>query len=633
MTIQVGGSRISRLIFVVLFFAVSTIIMTYPLSIHPATTVRDAGDPLMSAWMLAWMTNAIVTQPLDIFQTNIFYPFPDTLAFTDAPMALLIIAAPIIWITRNPVLAINITLLAGFFFSGLGAFLLSWHLTRSTGAGIVAGIVFAFCPYRIAHLSHSFLLNAQWIPLTLFFLHRGFEGRRWRNFFGFGACYVLQAFSSVYYEIFLTLAVALFVLYFSVGSPSRHIVEFLLKLFAVWLCAGLAIIPYLQPYWRMQALYGFERPLFEIEYHSADLKDYFAVPQEIIIKAFAFVGIGSEHCLFPGLSPILLAVLGLFIVPLCHGRLMGAGLFIVPPRHDRAERAQGEGDRCLEPGPKVCLGLYLSRSQGFYLGLAACAFVLSLGPTLRVFGHPTGIILPYMILYKYCPGFNSLRAVSRFAVVVSVALAVLAGDGFARIVNRIALRWNGQWSRIVSVAVIALIMMSEYAAFPFGVVPIEVGPQVPEVYRWLAHQDAGATVFELPCEPISMNARYEYFSAYHWRRIVNGFSGFHPRLYLEMTRILEQLPSGDSVGLLRALGIDLVILHEDSYRPEEFRKLQSRIAENPNLLAVQSFGKDHVYRVRQRAGGQIGQPGTEADISKSTQMLVARIRMLGEVTH
>ena len=178
MTTPKGGSKVWTLTFVVLFFAVSTVVMTYPLSLHPASYVRDPGDPLLFAWMLAWMTNALVNHPLDLFQSNAFYPFPDSLAFTDAPLAVVPLAAPIIFATHNPVLAVNIAGLAGFFFSGLGAFLLSWHLTRSVGAGIIAGVIFSFCPYRFAHLGHLNFLVAQWIPLSLFFLHRGLEGRR-----------------------------------------------------------------------------------------------------------------------------------------------------------------------------------------------------------------------------------------------------------------------------------------------------------------------------------------------------------------------------------------------------------------------------------------------------------------------
>ncbi len=344
----------------------------------------------------------------------------------------------------------------------------------------------------------------------------------------------------------------------------------------------------------------------EVKLFSADLQDYLAVPYDNVMGGLGFIRAPSEHCLFPGLAPIFLAVIG---------------LFIVPPRHDPARVG-------LQPGPKSWFGLYISRSQGFYLGLAACAFVLSLGPTLRAFGRPTGITLPYMFLYKYCPGLDSIRAVSRFGILVLLALAVLAGDGVARIVDGVVLGRASAWSRVALTGVITVMVMSEYASFPITTEPIEAGPRAPEVYRWLAHQEAGGAVIELPFGSDWLsNARYEYFSAYHWRPIVNGNSGFYPTLYSEMMSILAQLPAGDSVGLLRALGIDLIIVHEDGYRPEVYRELQSRMAENPELVAVQNFGKDHVYRVRRRAGsgGQTGELGTEAELSGSTRMLISRI--------
>ncbi len=615
-----NGSRLLKLILIILFFAVSTIVMTYPLSTHPATYVRDLGDPLLFAWMLGWMTNAIVAHPLELFQANTFFPFADSLAFTDAPLGMVPIAAPIIWVTHNPVLAVNIAGFAGFFLSGLSAFLLSWHLTRSIGAGIIAGIIFAYCPYRFDHLGHLQLLTAQWIPLTLFFLHRGLEGLRWRDFFGFGACFVLQAFSSIYYALFLTVAIALFALFCAASYPRRHTVEFLLKLAAASACAGMVIIPYLQPYWRVQKTFGFHRELAEVIAFSADLQDYLAVPSENIMGGVGFVRTDCEHCLFPGLGPVLLAVIG---------------LFIAPPSHARACPGYGEGGLSLEPKPKSWLGLYISRSQGFYLALAACAFVLSLGPTLRAFNYQTSITLPYMLLYKYFPGFDTLRSVSRFGVIVFMAIAVLAGEGVARIVDGVVLGRPSRWLRIVFSGMIALMVMSEYASFPIKIEPIEAGTRVPEVYRWLAQQDKGGAVIEFPFVPDWLNnARYEYFSAYHRLRIVNGYSGFAPMPYMVMMTILAQLPAGDSVGLLRAVGVDLIVVHENLYRPDVFRELQSRMAKHPELLAVQSFGADHVYRVHHRtAGGQIGELGTDAELSKSTQMLISEIRRLTGATH
>jgi hypothetical protein len=41
-------------------------------------------DPLLQAWQVAWDGHALLHQPLDWFQANVFYPLPNSLAFSDA---------------------------------------------------------------------------------------------------------------------------------------------------------------------------------------------------------------------------------------------------------------------------------------------------------------------------------------------------------------------------------------------------------------------------------------------------------------------------------------------------------------------------------------------------------------------
>ena len=55
----------------------------------------------------------------------------------------------------------------GFALCGYGAFRLARTLTGSTGAAWVAGVVFAFVPFRFHLLSHLHYLFAGWIPLLL----------------------------------------------------------------------------------------------------------------------------------------------------------------------------------------------------------------------------------------------------------------------------------------------------------------------------------------------------------------------------------------------------------------------------------------------------------------------------------
>src|SRR5262245_20149235 len=85
-----------------------TLVFTYPLSLHPASTIiwRNADTDLFM-WTLAWNTHAIVQQPLAIFDANIYYPYLHTLAYSENLLGSTIFAAPVLWTTANPVLALN----------------------------------------------------------------------------------------------------------------------------------------------------------------------------------------------------------------------------------------------------------------------------------------------------------------------------------------------------------------------------------------------------------------------------------------------------------------------------------------------------------------------------------------------
>ena len=80
--------------------------------------------------------------------------------------------------------------------------------------------------------------------------------------------------------------------------------------------------------------------------------------------------------------------------------------------------------------------------------IAIAAFVLSLGPAPKAWGHqflPTG---PYLWLVRIVPGFDGLRAPARISVVMYLALAALAAIGAARLFSLLSPRARVvAWSR------------------------------------------------------------------------------------------------------------------------------------------------------------------------------------------
>src|SRR4029453_2913704 len=82
------------------------------------------------------------------------------------------------------------------------------RLTGNTGGAVVAGLVFAFAPYRRDHLQHIELQWALWTPLALWAWHRALDGGRARDGLLCAAFVLLQLLSCLYYGGFLAVAVA-----------------------------------------------------------------------------------------------------------------------------------------------------------------------------------------------------------------------------------------------------------------------------------------------------------------------------------------------------------------------------------------------------------------------------------------
>src|SRR5947208_11708815 len=167
----------------------------------------DLGDPPSQAWILAWDVHALTTNPAHLYDATIFYPFRDVLAYQDTLLGLLPLAAPVLLLTGNAVLAYNLMFLLSFALCAWGAYLLARLLVGDTRAAFLAGLVYGFSPYRMVHLYHLNLLSSMWIPFALVCWERVRRGER-RYWAGIGVFVALQALCALYYAAFLAVALA-----------------------------------------------------------------------------------------------------------------------------------------------------------------------------------------------------------------------------------------------------------------------------------------------------------------------------------------------------------------------------------------------------------------------------------------
>ena len=147
------------------------------------------------------------------------------------------------------------------------------------------------------------------------------------------------------------------------------------------------------------------------------------------------------------------------------------------------------------------------------------------------FGPAGGL---YSVAYRL-PVFNFLRAPSRFGVLVTLALSVLAALSIAHLLRR------AQTSALVVVALLG-ITVGEHALSPgnFTVRPV---PAIAPAYSFLASQPPGAVLEVPPFSKTFERTRHMINSMANWFPIVNGYSDFIPPDFTSNLAAYAEFPS------------------------------------------------------------------------------------------
>ena len=195
------------------------------------------------------------------------------------------------------------------------------------------------------------------------------------------------------------------------------------------------------------------------------------------------------------------------------------------------------------------------------------------------------------------PGMNFIRAPSRFMILTTLCLAVLAAAGF----ERFAVRWTPLTQRAATV-IVAVLLLAEFSAYPFQGTDYSVPS--PALDRWLASQRAPFVVAEVPLPDPRNSGRFERFqtmtmlhSMAHWQKTVHGYSGirapFHDQLYLEMRRF----PDGGSIARLREIGVTYVVVHRELMEPEQWPAFDARLSQSTGIRLVHEESDGRIYAV------------------------------------
>lgn len=593
-----------------------TIAYTWPLPAHVLHGVaHDPGDPILNAWILWWTTRAV---PLTAHWWNapIFYPAVGTFAFSEHLLGLAPLSAPIIALTHNALFGYNVTLLSTYVLSGLGMYFLAFTITERHDAAFVAGLAYAFAPYRLAQLPHIQMLASFWAPVCLAALHRyDREPRASWAALAAGA-WLMQSLSNGYLLFFASVLLLLWFLWFAVGRWSWRQISTLALCFAL---ASVLIAPVLLGYKHILVdTYGFSRGLGAIRDFSADVGSLLNTTDELWLWGWLHAVRKPEGELFPGVTVAALALFAVIaarpfaataeptrtrwwlrrlfaasfvvlivatILPAAYGtwRLQLFGIRIVSiARADKPlTLALVAGVLWICTMPMMVAAVRRRSPLPFY-GLAAFAmWVFALGPDPEFFGHRFLYQAPYGWLMRL-PGFDGLRVPARFWMMALICLGVLA----ALAVNRL----SGRTRRIVvTVAAVGVLLDGWPAAFS-----VRAEPE----HRRTPSNVAARLVLPMTDDE---DAVALYQQTLDEVPLYNGFSGYGaPHQYAMRELLIAHDPR-----ILQALTVrgplGIVIDHEG----DADRGYRTFVSSYPGAVLVETHQTWTSYRLPAQGGGDL----------------------------
>jgi hypothetical protein len=590
------SARFSLHALVIAAYLLLTLVMTWPLALHWTTAIPgDSFDGWQNYWNLWWMKAALVERLQNPYYTDLLYsPTGVTLYFhTLNPFnGLWSLPIQLAW---GLIPAYNALVLLSFTLSGYGAFLLTrWVIARpvagapkqgnsmaaSTLAPFFAGVVFAFAPFHMAHLlGHMQVFSYQWLPFYVLCLLRAMDrrnaGKAWFSGALLAAGFLaLAALCDWYFALYLILFTPLAVLLFrpkmrleigdwrlrTGGSSTISNLQSLISNLLVALTTGLAFVvllsPLLLPMVREATQFSFMvRPAQDLYILSASVVD-FLIPSRLhtLFRPESFTWPGNQ------IAPVSERTISIGFVALAL----------------------------------ALLALLRQRRRALFWAVAAlCFLLLALGPKMHI-GDITWQSIPeqpapntwspYSLLNNLVPFMRISRSVSRFALMVQLCVAVLAGIGMAQVMSvrdwRLEIDAQRRISNLQSpissfllFASLTALLLFEYWVAPYPVSP----PDTSAYYATLADQPVS------PHAPAVLNLPMNYdrpgyllYQTVHGRPLTVAYiSRDDPRTLTERAPVLQHfrhlgpdILTSDPVALGQTvfadLGVGTVVL--DRYK-------------------------------------------------------------------
>ena len=498
-----------------------TLIVFWPVVIHPATTVAagrpgasvaGTADLYQNLWSMWWVNYAVFNLHASPYYTKLlFYPLGASLVTETLEPLSTIFSYP--FQAVSIAFAYNVVMFVDFVLSGLFTFMLADYVIKNKYAAFIAGTIFAFSAFHMAHAMEGQInwIGIEFFPLFILSLILMIKERKLRYVPLTSVSYVLLAFfGDPEQAIMGMIAAALIVIMYAIGSDrGKYVLNRRFVLYAAGAMALSLVIssPFLIPIAKgilnggalglangsssignnmvwSGPLLSFVLPSPVNGLFSPISKGYFSI--------YNYVG-NEDRIVYIGWTAIILSIIGI----------------LGDMRRNRM------------------------RNSYMWIALGAVSALLIVGPYLQIGAIQKSIsasIPGIYLLYRHIPILNLVREPGRFDLILTLCVALLAGLGIKELGHKFG---SNNRAMAYIAATIAILFIIESAGIPItgGYISTHfLRPSIPNVYTKIAAEQGNFSVVVLPILPSVSNLpqiytgeSMYYQTAFH-KPLVGGFT-------------------------------------------------------------------------------------------------------------
>lgn len=531
-------------------FAMLAIAHTWPLAWAPGRYSRnDNMDTQLNEWTMAWVAHQVVHDPVHLFDANIFYPEKHTLAFSEHLFVQGVMAMPLYWAGVSPVAAFNLILIVGLALTGWAMAVVMHRWTGNWLAAIVSGSLIAFNASTLSRLVHIQAMHLEFFPFMLLALDELLARPRLKAAFGFAVWFALEALTSMYFLVFITIAAIACVAVRPADWLRANRAAFFKYGLLAAVIAVLLLAPFLLPYYhaRLEQEH-FTRDMGEVARYSASWNNYLASAGTLHMEWLGWSkGYATADYLFPGFAAIALTLVSL--------------LSLTAVKDTRARMA---------------------------LAFGVVSFALSFGPAFPL----------YPFFYKVFPLLQAIRGAARFGQMALAAIAVLSGFGLAWL----AMKLPKQAALTLGVVAFIAVNVEAWRA-PIGYCgtrdnnTCQEFTTIPPIFKTLDRPDVQAIIvfpFYPPNSELNQNARYMLQSTAHFKPMMNGYSGYMPTVMFRHFEGVKDFPSESSIAYLKRIGVTHALVDGRNVSQE----MLAAVSKSPYLVLENTDGNLQVLAIK-----------------------------------